>query len=57
MNTMSNPNNQRPSYPVTVIKTERVSPHIQRITLQGSNIAHFEKESEGGYIKLLFTPQ
>lgn len=54
---MSNPNNQRPSYPVTVIKTERVSPHIQRITLQGSNIAHFEKESEGGYIKLLFTPQ
>lgn len=54
---MSNQNNQRPSYPVTVTKTERISPHIQRITLQGSSIAHFGQESEGGYIKLLFTPQ
>lgn len=53
---MTNQTKKRSFYSLNVMKTERISPHVQRITLQGANIAHFGKESEGGYIKLLFTP-
>ncbi|MBD0787355.1 siderophore-interacting protein [Vibrio sp. Y2-5] len=49
--------NQRSAYPLTVIDAAQVSPSIQRITLQGDAIAHFGKQNEGDYIKLLFSPQ
>ncbi|MFV0448528.1 MAG: siderophore-interacting protein [Vibrio sp.] len=49
--------NKRSAYSLTVINTEQVSPSIQRITLQGDAIAHFGKQSEGDYIKLLFSPE
>lgn len=39
---------------VTVIKTETVTPNMQRILLQGDALANFPANCEGGYIKLLF---
>lgn len=42
-------------YSLTVIQSQQISPSMQRITLQSDDIAHFGSESEGGYIKLLFT--
>ncbi|MGO1297266.1 MAG: siderophore-interacting protein [Vibrio sp.] len=48
---------RRPSFALTVIATERISPNYQRIQLQGDSIAHFDAECIGGYIKLQFTPQ
>lgn len=53
---MQKSQNKRSVYPLSVIATEQVSPSIQRITLQGESIRHFGLESEGNYIKLLFTP-
>lgn len=49
--------NKRSAYPLTVIGTAQISPSIQRITLQGDAIAHFGKQNEGDYIKLLFSPE
>lgn len=54
---MQNKQKSRRNFVLTVTETQQISPNFQRITLQGDEIAHFGKESEGGYIKLLFTPQ
>ncbi|QXO16317.1 MULTISPECIES: siderophore-interacting protein [Vibrio] len=54
---MQNKQKSRRNFALTVTETQQISPNFQRITLQGDEIAHFGKESEGGYIKLLFTPQ
>lgn len=44
----------RQQFPVTVTSSQLISPSIIRVTLQSDDIAHFGKESQGGYIKLLF---
>ncbi|WP_217534252.1 siderophore-interacting protein [Vibrio metschnikovii] len=54
---MATQEKQRDYYRVTVTDTKRLSPNIQRITLQGDTIAHFGEQSVGGYFKLVFTPQ
>ncbi|WP_217540581.1 siderophore-interacting protein [Vibrio metschnikovii] len=54
---MATQEKQRDFYRVTVTDTKRLSPNIQRITLQGDTIAHFGEQSVGGYFKLVFTPQ
>lgn len=54
---MANQEQQRDFYLVTVAETQRLSPNIQRIVLQGDTIAHFGEQSIGGYFKLIFTPQ
>ncbi|EOW9551261.1 siderophore-interacting protein [Vibrio fluvialis] len=53
---MQNKPQKRSFHALTVTDTQQISNNFQRITLQGDAIAHFGKESEGGYIKLLFTP-
>tara|TARA_Y100001956_G_scaffold37433_1_gene36851 strand:+ start:3528 stop:4304 length:777 start_codon:yes stop_codon:yes gene_type:complete len=39
---------------VTVVKTETITPNMQRILLQGDALSQFPVDCEGGYIKLLF---
>jgi NADPH-dependent ferric siderophore reductase len=41
----------------TVINSQSISPSIKRLTLHAESPFHFGKEAEGGYVKLLFTPQ
>lgn len=53
---MQNKPQKRSFYALTVTDSQPISNHFQRITLQGEAIAHFGQQSEGGYIKLLFTP-
>lgn len=48
---------KRTFHPLTVTETYRLSPSVQRVTLQGPSLAQFGPQSEGGYVKLLFTPQ
>lgn len=40
-----------------VIKTQHVTPNLQRITLAGDELEEFPDDCEGGYIKLLFNSQ
>jgi len=49
--------NKRTPNQLTVTASQQISPSIQRITLQGDSISHFGQQSEGHYIKLLFTPE
>ncbi len=51
-----NQNNRSPMQ-LVVTDTQQISPSIQRITLQGDAISHFGQQSEGNYIKLLFTSE
>ncbi|GAM68752.1 hypothetical protein JCM19236_1074 [Vibrio sp. JCM 19236] len=39
---------------LTVVSSERVSPNMQRITLQGEALTNFPADCEGSYIKFLF---
>lgn len=39
---------------LTVVKTERITPNMQRVTLGGDDLADFPQGQESGYIKLLF---
>ncbi|MEF1309972.1 siderophore-interacting protein [Vibrio mytili] len=39
---------------LAVTHTERITPNMQRITLQGDALSHFPQDCEGSYIKLLF---
>jgi len=39
---------------LTVLKSEQITPNMQRITLQGDELAYFPDDCEGRYIKLLF---
>jgi NADPH-dependent ferric siderophore reductase len=39
---------------LTVVKTERITPNMQRVTLGGDDLADFPEGQESGYIKLLF---
>lgn len=41
-------------YRLTVNQSQRISPNMQRITLQGKDLAEFPTGYEGSYIKLLF---
>lgn len=41
-------------YELTVTNTVAITPNMQRITLQGEDLADFPKGQEGGYVKLLF---
>lgn len=41
---------------VTVASTQTVTPNMQRIVLEGNELAAFPPECEGSYIKLLFSP-
>lgn len=42
---------------VTVTATEQITPNMQRITLQGSDINHIQATDAGGYIKILFNQE
>lgn len=42
---------------VKVIKTEQVTPNLQRIILKGDQLIDFPEQCDGGYIKLLFNAQ
>lgn len=48
---------KRPTICATVLQTEAISQHMQRITLQAQAFHDFPAECESGYIKLLFTDQ
>ncbi|MCG9677518.1 siderophore-interacting protein [Vibrio sp. Isolate24] len=49
---------KKPSAKTLIVQsTESVTPNMQRITLQGSGLADFPNECEGGYIKLLFNQE
>lgn len=39
---------------LTVLKSEQITPNMQRITLQSEELACFPNDCEGSYIKLLF---
>ncbi len=52
---MNKNQNKRSPLQLVVKDTQQISPSIQRITLQGDSISHFGQQSEGNYIKLLFT--
>ncbi len=41
---------------LTVESTQQITPNMQRIRLSSDGVAAFPDESEGGYVKLLFTP-
>ena len=41
-------------YQLVVSQSQRVSPNMQRVTLQGKDLADFPTGSEGCYVKLLF---
>lgn len=41
-------------YQLTVSQSQRISPNMQRVTLQGKDLAGFPTGHEGSYIKLLF---
>ena len=41
-------------YPLTVSKSQRITPNMQRITLQGDDLAEFKTDDEGSYVKLVF---
>lgn len=41
-------------YQLTVKQSQRISPNMQRITLQGQDLAEFKTDDEGSYVKLLF---
>ncbi|NRA25152.1 MAG: siderophore-interacting protein, partial [Oleispira sp.] len=41
-------------YRLRVSQSQRISPNMQRITLQGQDLAEFPTGYEGGYVKLLF---
>lgn len=41
-------------YRLYVSQSQRISPNMQRITLQGQDLAEFPTGYEGGYVKLLF---
>ena len=41
-------------YQLVVSQSQRISPNMQRITLQGQDLAEFPTGYEGGYVKLLF---
>jgi len=43
--------------PLQVVNTQQLTPNLQRIALSGSQLSAFPDDSEGGYIKLLFTPE
>lgn len=42
---------------VTVVSTKTVTPNMQRIILQGEELAQFPQSCEGSYIKLLFNQE
>lgn len=42
-------------YQLVVNQSQRISPNMQRITLQGEDLADFPTGYEGGYVKLLFS--
>ncbi|WP_432453380.1 MULTISPECIES: siderophore-interacting protein [unclassified Agarivorans] len=42
---------------LTVVKSETISPNMQRVTLSGEAIKSFAEDSAGQYLKLLFHPQ
>jgi NADPH-dependent ferric siderophore reductase len=41
-------------YQLVVSHSQRISPNMQRITLQGQDLAEFKTDDEGSYIKLVF---
>jgi NADPH-dependent ferric siderophore reductase len=41
-------------FQLTVSQSKRISPNMQRITLQGKDLVEFPTGYEGGYVKLLF---
>jgi NADPH-dependent ferric siderophore reductase len=41
-------------YPLVVSQSQRISPNMQRITLQGQGLAEFKTDDEGSYVKLAF---
>lgn len=41
-------------YELTVSKSQRITPNMQRITLQGEDLAEFKTDDEGSYVKLVF---
>jgi NADPH-dependent ferric siderophore reductase len=41
-------------YRLIVSQSQRISPNMQRITLQGQDLAEFPTSYEGGYVKLVF---
>jgi len=41
-------------YQLTVSKSQRITPNMQRITLQGDDLAEFKTDDEGSYVKLVF---
>jgi NADPH-dependent ferric siderophore reductase len=41
-------------YQLTVSKSQRITPNMQRITLQGEDLADFKTDDEGSYVKLVF---
>ncbi|WP_028021938.1 siderophore-interacting protein [Enterovibrio calviensis] len=42
---------------LVVQSTEQITPNMQRIVLHGTDLARFPVDCEGGYIKLMFTPE
>ncbi len=41
-------------YQLTVSKSQCITPNMQRITLQGDDLAEFKTDDEGSYVKLVF---
>lgn len=39
---------------LVIIKTQTITPNMQRITLQGEALGNFPLDCEGSYVKLLF---
>ncbi len=46
----------KPTYRVTVAATERRTPNLRRVHLEGPDLARFPDGFEGGYVKLLLRP-
>ncbi len=47
--------NRPETTPLSVVRSARISPNMQRITLHGEGLNNFPAECEGSYIKLLFS--
>ncbi|MEO0321977.1 MAG: siderophore-interacting protein [Myxococcota bacterium] len=47
----------KPSYRVTVAATEQRTPNLRRLHLEGEDLTRFPDGFEGGYVKLLLTPE
>ena len=41
-------------YQLVVSQSQRITPNMQRITLQGQDLAEFKTDDEGSYVKLVF---